>query len=43
MERYIVSVKGKRYYFSDKASADGFAAYCNDMYHTRLIWATRAK
>jgi YHS domain-containing protein len=43
MERYIVSVKGKSYYFSDKASADSFAAYCNDIYHTDLIWAVRAK
>ena len=42
MERYIVSVKGKTYYFSDRASADSFAAYCNDIYHTDLIWATRA-
>ena len=41
MEQYIVSVKGKSYYFSDKASADSFAAYCNNIYHTTNYYAMR--
>jgi hypothetical protein len=41
MKQYIVIVNGRKYQFGDKASADSFAAYCNDIYHTTNYYAMR--